>query len=251
MDAGFPDVDLSGDNMLVGAGFELVTSQERATNRTEERTLISLLTGGHFGLFALIIVALVISLSLHEFGHAVAAKAYGDDTAQKAGRLTLNPLRHIDPMGLLMVVLVGFGYARPVPTDPTKFKSMLGDLVVSAAGPAMNLLLAIVVANVFVLGRRNAFEPFFAFGPEFFFTYLAQVNLLLMLFNLVPLGALDGHYILPYFLPKWLAIRYRHYNARYGNLLLLSLVVLSIMGLPIFQYVFALSQRMLPYIIFV
>lgn len=213
--------------------------------------MIQLLTGGHIELFVIILVAIVISLTLHEFGHAAAAKLYGDDTAQKAGRLTLNPIRHIDPMGLLMVVLVGFGYARPVPTDPRNYRSIWGELVVSGAGPAMNLLLAVVVANVFVWGRHNGVEAFFEPDPVRFFTYLAQINLLLMLFNLIPLGALDGHYILPYFLPKNLAQRYRYYNARYGNLLLLSLVVLSIMGLPIFQYVWALSERLLPWIVFV
>jgi Zn-dependent protease len=72
-------------------------------------------------LFLLIVMALVISLSFHEWGHAFAAKLFGDDTAQRAGRLTLNPLAHIDPLGLLMVVLVGFGYAKPVPTNPRNF----------------------------------------------------------------------------------------------------------------------------------
>ncbi|MCK5366230.1 MAG: site-2 protease family protein, partial [Gammaproteobacteria bacterium] len=96
--------------------------------------MIQILSDGRYALFLLILTALVLSLCLHEFGHALAAKLYGDDTAQKAGRLTLNPIRHIDPMGLLMVVLVGFGYAKPVPTDPRKFKSRSGDVVVSAAG---------------------------------------------------------------------------------------------------------------------
>lgn len=210
-----------------------------------------LLSDGHFLLFGIIIVALVISLCLHEFGHALAAKLFGDDTAQKAGRLTLNPISHIDPMGLLMVVLIGFGYAKPVPTDPSKFKSTWGDLVVSAAGPAMNLLLAVLTVNLYLMGRKIGITALDEFGPKFFFYQLASVNLLLMLFNMIPLGALDGHYILPYFLPKRLAARYRYYNARYGNLLLLSLVVLSVMGLPIFEYVFALSQWLLPYIVFV
>lgn len=213
--------------------------------------MIQLLYDGHIALFIIILVALVISLTLHEFGHAAAAKLFGDDTAEKAGRLTLNPVRHIDPMGLLMVVMLGFGYAKPVPTNPTKFKSMWGDLVVSGAGPAMNLLLALVVVNVFVWGQKAGYAPFFEFGPRVFLSFLAQVNLLLMLFNLIPLGALDGHYILPYFLPKSIAQRYRYYNARFGNLLLLGLVVLSIMGLPIFQHVWALSERLLPYLVLV
>ena len=213
--------------------------------------MIPLLADGRIALFLLILIALVLSLSLHEFGHAFAAKLYGDDTAQKAGRLTLNPIPHIDPMGLLMVVFVGFGYAKPVPTDPRNFKSRSEVLVVSAAGPAMNLILAVATINLYLLGLQSGNELLREPGPQFFFDYLAKVNLLLMVFNLIPLGALDGHYILPYFLPGQLALRYRYYNARYGNFVLLSLVVLSIMGLPIFEYVFSTSKRLLPLIVFV
>ena len=212
--------------------------------------MIGILSEGRFALFALILLALVLSLCLHEFGHALAAKLYGDDTAQRAGRLTLNPIAHIDPMGLLMVILVGFGYAKPVPTDPRKFKSRSGDVVVSAAGPAMNLFLAALSINLYLLGLQLGFDELREPGPRFFFVYLAQINLILMVFNLIPLGALDGHYILPYFLPEGLALQYRYYNARYGNFLLLGLVVLSIMGLPIFDYVISISVRLLPLIVF-
>jgi Zn-dependent protease len=213
--------------------------------------VIQILSDGRYALFLLILTALVLSLCLHEFGHALAAKLYGDDTAQKAGRLTLNPIRHIDPMGLMMVVLVGFGYAKPVPTDPRNFKSRSGDVVVSAAGPAMNLLLAAASINFYLLGLQWGYDALQEPGPRFFFIYLAQINLILMVFNLIPLGALDGHYILPYFLPEKPALWYRYYNARYGNLVLLGLVVLSIMGLPIFEHVLSISERLLPLIIFV
>ncbi len=213
--------------------------------------MINILTEGRYALFLLILTALVLSLCLHEFGHALAAKLYGDDTAQRAGRLTLNPIPHIHPTGLLMVILLGFGFAKPVPTDPRNFKSRSGVLVVSAAGPAMNLILAVATVNLYLLGRKWGFEPLEEPGPRFFFFYLAHINLLLMVFNLIPLGALDGHYILPYFLPSPLALRYRYYNARYGNFVLLGLVVLSIMGLPIFDYVFSVSQRLLPLIVFI
>ena len=94
-------------------------------------------------------------------------------------------------------------------------------------------------------------ESFAQPGPNFFFTYLALINVLLMVFNLLPLGALDGHYILPYFLPRDLAQRYRYYNDRYGNYALLALIVLSIMGVPIFQYVWRFGQTLLSYIAFV
>ena len=85
--------------------------------------MIQLIYQGEILLFALLIAALVASLSFHEFGHAFVAKLYGDDTAERAGRLTLNPIAHIDVVGLLMVIMVGFGYAKPVPTDPRNFRS--------------------------------------------------------------------------------------------------------------------------------
>jgi len=211
--------------------------------------LINLLFQGHVILFLIILLALVISLSCHEYGHAIVAKWNGDDTAQRAGRLTLNPLAHIDPMGLMMVIFVGFGYAKPVPTNPRNFTSVWADLLVAAAGPAMNLLLAVITVNVYLLGRSMSIELFFSDGAQTFFIILAQINLLLMLFNLVPIGALDGHYILPYFLPRRLAQQYRYYNARYGNFVLLGLIVVSIMGLPILRTLFDLAQWLLPLII--
>jgi Zn-dependent protease len=211
--------------------------------------LINLLFQGQAILFLIILLALVISLSCHEFGHAIVAKWNGDDTAQRAGRLTLNPLAHIDPMGLMMVVFVGFGYAKPVPTNPRNFTNMWADLLVAAAGPAMNLLLAVITINVYLLGRNMSVELFFSDGAQTFFVILAQINLLLMLFNLVPIGALDGHYILPYFLPRRLAQQYRYYNARYGNFVLLGLIIVSIMGVPILRTLFDLAQWILPLII--
>lgn len=213
--------------------------------------MIHLIYDGYIGIFALVLLALVLSLCLHEFGHALVAKLYGDNTAQRAGRLTLNPLVHIDPMGLLMVVFVGFGYARPVPTDPRNFTSRWAELMVSAAGPLMNLLLAIITINLYALGIRMGIPSLSEPGPHFFFLYLAQINLLLMIFNLIPLGALDGHYILPYFLPRDLAVRYSYYNARYGNMVLLALVALSIFGFPVFKYVLSVSDALLPMIVFV
>jgi len=212
--------------------------------------MIQLLYQGQYTLFVMILIALIISLSFHEFGHAWVAKRFGDDTAERAGRLTINPLAHIDPMGLLMVMFVGFGYAKPVPTDPRKFTSRWADLLVSAAGPGMNLVVAIVTINVYLMGLRLGWEDLAQPGPQFFFVYLTQINLLLMVFNLIPLGALDGHYILPYFLPREMAERYRHLNARYGNMVLLGLVFLSIMGVPIFQNILAISRTLLPLIAF-
>jgi Zn-dependent protease len=212
--------------------------------------MIQLLYQGHYALFGIIVIALVTSLSFHEFGHALVAKLFGDDTAERAGRLTLNPLAHVDAFGLIMVVLVGFGYAKPVPTDPRNFRSRWASLWVSAAGPLMNLLLAIVALNFFSFAVGAGWDYFAGLGPRTFFLYLARINLLLMLFNLIPLGALDGHYILPYFLNRRAAAAYVDLNARYGNMALMGLVMLSLLGIPVFAVVWRISDALLPLIAF-
>lgn len=213
--------------------------------------MLQLLLQGQVALFIIILIAIIISLTFHEFGHAATAKLYGDDTAQRAGRLTLNPMAHIDPMGLLMVAMIGFGYAKPVPTNPANFKSFWADMFVSAAGPAMNLLIAVIAINFYALGLQNGWSITQGEGARLFFIFLALINLILMIFNLLPIGALDGHYILPYFLPKRMAQQYRYWNFRYGNLLLLALVLLSIIGVPIFNYIWNLGQSLLPIITFI
>lgn len=213
--------------------------------------MIALVFQGQILLFVLLLTALVLSLSFHEFGHAYVAKLSGDDTAERAGRLTLNPVAHIDPMGLLMVVLVGFGYAKPVPTDPRNFRSRRADLWVAAAGPGMNLVLAALAWNLFLSMRSAGVDFFYGANVETFFLLLVQINLLLMVFNLIPLGPLDGHYILPYFLPRRLAELYRYYNARYGVFALLALIVAGLFGVPVFSALMSFAGSMLPYITFV
>jgi len=207
-----------------------------------------MLFGGQIALFVLIVIALIISLSFHEFGHAAVAKLFGDDTAQRMGRLTVNPVAHIDPMGLLMVVLVGFGWAKPVQTNPRNFTSRWASLWVAAAGPGMNLLLAFVVVNFYSLGDRAGWDFLQNPGAEVFVYYLATINVILMLFNLIPLGALDGHYILPYFLNARSAAAYNNFNARYGNMALLGLMLLSFAGVPVFRFVFSVGNSLLPYL---
>ena len=210
--------------------------------------MIALLYNGQYLVFALLLAALVLSLSCHEFGHAFVAKLCGDDTAQRAGRLTLNPLAHLDPLGLAMVIIVGFGYAKPVPTDPRYFRVPRADLWVAAAGPAMNLLLAALAWNVFLLLRSADVAFAFSDGAMLGVSLLVQINLLLMLFNLIPLGPLDGHYILPHFLSERLAQLYRYYNARYGVWALMGLILLSVFEVPVFTTLMALAELMLPWI---
>ncbi len=213
--------------------------------------MIGLVFQGEILLFTLLLLALIASLSFHEFGHALVARLHGDDTAERAGRLTVNPVAHIDIVGLLMVIMVGFGYAKPVPTDPRNFRSKRADLWVAAAGPGMNLLLALVVWNAFLLCRSAGFDAAFTPGSQIFVSLLVQVNLLLMVFNLVPIGPLDGHYILPHFLPPAAARAYRYYNARYGVYALLGVILLGILGVPVFRFVMSIATALLPLITFV
>jgi Zn-dependent protease len=211
--------------------------------------MIHMLFNGQYALFFLIVIALVISLSVHEFGHAAVAYLFGDDTALRAGRLTLNPLAHIDPIGLLMVVFVGFGFAKPVPTNPRNFRSRWAELAVSSAGPGMNLVLAASAVNLYFFARHLGYLD--GPGPQNFFLYLTLINLVLMVFNLIPLGALDGHYILPYFLSRRLGAAYLQLNAQYGNMILMGLMLLSMAGFPVFSYVMWVGQALLPWIVFV
>jgi Zn-dependent protease len=197
--------------------------------------MISLLTDGQYLLFAILLMTIVISLSFHEFGHAWSAKLYGDDTAERQGRLTLNPVAHIDPTGLIMIILVGFGWAKPVPTDPRNFNSFWATAVVALAGPLANLILAFLAINLYSLAKVNGVSFASNEGVQVFVYWFTFINLLLMLFNLIPLGPLDGHYILPYFLPRELSRKYRELNQQYGGFAVLGLVLLSYLGLPVFS----------------
>ena len=213
--------------------------------------MIQLLFEQQYMLFVLIAFALVFSLTFHEFGHAKVASLVGDDTADRAGRLTLNPIPHIDPLGLFMVLAIGIGYAKPVPTNPSKFRTRWGTLLVAAAGPGMNLLIAIVTINLYALGVKAGFGLFQTEVAYFFFTYLALINMLLMLFNLLPIGPLDGSYILPYALPREMAIKYLQINRRFGAYALLALIALNFLGVPVFESIWKLGEFMLGIILVV
>jgi len=211
--------------------------------------MISLLMQGQIDLFIMLLIAIVLSLSFHEFGHAWTAKKFGDNTAERMGRLTLNPVAHIDPMGLLMVAIIGFGYAKPVPTDPRNFNSPQASLWISAAGPGMNLILAILTINFYAFAATNDLGLLSSSGALFFFQYMAFINLLLMLFNLLPIGPLDGHYILPYFLSRDLAYKYVRWNHAYGTMALFSLIALSMLGIPIFSFLMNVANNIAQYLI--
>jgi Zn-dependent protease len=163
--------------------------------------LLGLLMQGQFVPFIQVVVILVVALSLHEFGHAYAADRQGDRTARLAGRLTLNPLKHLDPIGSLFIVLAGFGWGKPVPFNPHALSNKrFGAAYVALAGPAMNVLLALLgAATIRALGTPGQFgEP--SSTMDFLHTFV-YLNLLLMIFNMIPIPPLDGSRVLSAALP--------------------------------------------------
>lgn len=176
----------------------------------------------------LIIVMLGVAFPFHEFAHALAAYRLGDSTARLFGRLTLNPIVHFDPIGgTLMAISImlggGFGFAKPTPVNPRNLRyGRWGEAMVAAAGPLSNLALAVVGAIPlrFILGSdMDVPEPVLL--TLLLFVY---INLLLMVFNFIPVPPLDGGAVLFAFLPPQLAWQLRPMLAQYGILILLLLI---------------------------
>lgn len=172
---------------------------------------------GFFILFLSVATALTIAITVHEFSHAFMAYRLGDNTAQRMGRLSLNPLVHLDPIGTALLFLVGFGWGKPVPVNPYFLKGGMksGVAKVALAGPVAGLITAII----FSLFIRFSGLPLY---PLFF--YIILFNLILSFFNLIPLPPLDGFRILANILPAHLS--YPLYRLEtYGPLLLIFLIL--------------------------
>jgi Zn-dependent protease len=191
-------------------------------------------------------VTLVIAFTVHEFSHAWTATSLGDDTPRANGRLTLNPMAHLDPIGSLLLLLVGFGWAKPVPVDPYALqrRTPAGLMLVSAAGPFSNLVLAIVaaiplqagLASLADLGISASWLP----TPAQFLAEFIFINLILFFFNLVPLAPLDGEKVLGYFLPPPGQQALQRLQP-YGPMILLAVLFLGPrLGLDVFHWIVGL-----------
>jgi Zn-dependent protease len=174
-------------------------------------------------------ILILICFPVHELAHAWTATAYGDDTARNSGRLTLNPLAHIDPVGaIVLFVSQGFGWAKPVPINPYALerRSPAAPMIVSLAGPLSNLAMAILAGIPWRLGLISL-SPTSVAGSwiaQISYTFII-INLSLMLFNLIPLAPLDGEKVLEYFLPPNLQQRWESIRP-YSSLILMAIVFL-------------------------
>jgi Zn-dependent protease len=177
-------------------------------------------------------IILLTAFPVHEFSHAWVADRFGDTTPRVNGRLTLNPLAHLDPIGSLMMIIAGFGWAKPVPINPYVLQrhSRSATMWVSIAGPGSNFIMAILAAIPFRLGLVSVAaisQPAGSVIPSFswFLFMFIYVNLWLMLFNLIPLFPLDGEKVLDYLLPPS-AARVLETIRPYGPMLLMVLIIL-------------------------
>lgn len=170
------------------------------------------------------VVILLVGFPIHELAHAWVAHRLGDDTAKSQGRLTLNPLAHLDPLGSLLLLVSFIGWAKPVPVNPNRlrFGPRVGHAIVSAAGPVSNLLMASLVAIPWRLGAFDAAGS----GIRQFALMFVAVNVALFLFNLIPLAPLDGNSVLNGVVGQRIAAMLRPLQT-YGPLILMGLFLIS------------------------
>jgi len=183
-----------------------------------------------------ILPGIIIGISFHEFAHAKTAVKLGDDTPKLQGRVTLNPIKHIDIIGLICLIIAHFGWGKPVQINPYNFKKPFRDqMLVSLAGPVMNLLLAFVTLVIwgilYISGLFNGLSENVVMVLNTVFYLTAQINIVLFVFNLLPIPPLDGAKILMYFVPDRFKVLLM--NLERYSLIIFLLIILS----PISEWV--------------
>ena len=183
----------------------------------------------------LIAPPILLALTVHEYAHGWAAEKLGDPTARYAGRLTLNPLAHLDPIGTIMLFVIHIGWAKPVPVNPYNFHNPRKDMIwVSLAGPGANIFMAFALGtllrafDVRHLNISNVFDVIIVM-----LTYGVFINLILAIFNLIPIAPLDGSKILLGLLPPDQALKYQQWEP-YGPMILMGLILMgAVLNIPI------------------
>ena len=177
-------------------------------------------------------IALVVAATVHEFAHAYVADRLGDPTPRSQGRLTLNPLAHLDPLGTVLILLAGFGWAKPVQINPANFRDWRRDsIIVAAAGPLANVTLLFVLGVPYKLGLLEG-GPLGVSSVSRLLLVMIQINAMLAVFNLIPVPPLDGSKILMGLLPPAQAVSYARLQP-YGVLILLLLVMTRSLGVVV------------------
>lgn len=185
------------------------------------------------------IIAIILAMTFHEFGHAYISYKLGDPTPQKDGRLTLNPFKHIDFFGMLMIIVVGFGWAKPVQINSQYYKDKkLDTMLVSAAGPIMNLIIAVIV-TLFL--NFNILTDLL--------NKIVFVNIVLGVFNLLPIPPLDGSKIVTGFLPEKLYFKWLNIES-FGFIILLILMITGVMNAPLMNVVNIIKEKLFNYLLF-
>ncbi|WPP42779.1 site-2 protease family protein [Paenibacillus hunanensis] len=192
------------------------------------------------------VLALVIGFTVHEFSHAYFANKFGDPTAKMLGRVTLNPAAHIDILGMILLLIAGFGWARPVPVNRANFdRPRLMSIVVSAAGPVSNLLIALVTAVIYY--ALNYFGVIGSFANNridiaiyTFVQYMILMNCFLFIFNLIPLPPLDGYRIVSELLPPRISAKLHGFE-QWAFLLFLLIVFLPPLKMYTIQPLYELA----------
>lgn len=176
---------------------------------------------------------ILVAISIHEYGHALAAYKMGDNTAKVNGRLTLNPLKHLDPLGFLCLLIFRFGWAKPVPINPRNFGNpRRDDIIVSLAGVGMNLITSIVFLLIMKISLQSGLLTRMGYGGQILANmlyYAAYINIGLMVFNLLPIPPLDGHHVVQDII-GYKAVKFYHEYAQYIRVGLIILLITGFLG---------------------